>query len=78
MPFNPLVLDIFDKYQANKNKLLYAISNQKFNDYIKEACKLAGLTEQGRFSTEPPFGVLGMRLKSYHSKVSEVQLKFFN
>jgi integrase len=53
IPCNPVVLQIFDKYAANPNKLPTTISNQKFNDYIKEACKDAGLTEVGRLSTEP-------------------------
>jgi len=47
------VLDIFKKYERNRNRLPNAISNQKFNEYLKEVCKLAGLTEKGRLSTEP-------------------------
>lgn len=53
VPCNPVVLDIFEKYKENKNKLPNAISNQKFNEYIKEVCKEAELTETGRLSTAP-------------------------
>lgn len=53
VPCNPVVLEIFEKYKENKNRLPNAISNQKFNEYIKEVCKKAGLTEKGRLSTEP-------------------------
>jgi len=53
IPCNPIVLDIFKKYDHMPNKLPRAISNQKFNDYIKESCKLAGLTEKGRLETSP-------------------------
>ena len=48
IPCNPIVQEIFKKYDYMQNKLPRAISNQKFNDYIKEVCKLAGLTEKGR------------------------------
>jgi len=53
IPCNPHVLEIFKKYDKNPNKLPRAISNQKFNDYIKEVCEAAGLTETGRLSTIP-------------------------
>jgi len=53
IPCHPLVLKIFDKYKHNPNSLPKAISNQKFNDYIKDACKEAGLTETGRLLTSP-------------------------
>lgn len=53
VPCNPVVLEIFEKYKANKNKLPPAISNQKFNEYVKEVCELAGLKENGRLSTDP-------------------------
>ncbi|MCO5238114.1 MAG: site-specific integrase [Chitinophagaceae bacterium] len=53
IPCNPIVLQIFKKYENNPNRLPKTISNQKFNDYIKEACKAAGLTETGRLSTNP-------------------------
>jgi len=51
IPCSPIVLDIFKKYESNYNTLPKALSNQKFNEYIKEACCLAGLTEKGRLST---------------------------
>lgn len=51
IPCNPIVQDIFKKYDHMPNKLPRAISNQKFNDYIKEVCKLAGFTEKGRLDS---------------------------
>ena len=53
IPCHPIVLEIFTKYKTNANKLPKAISNQKFNEYIKEACKQAGMDEVGRLSTKP-------------------------
>lgn len=53
IPCNPVVLEIFKKYGENANKLPPSISNQNFNEYIKEACKLAGLTEKGRLLEKP-------------------------
>ena len=53
IPCNPVVIEIFDKYQDNANKLPRSLSNQKFNDYIKDACEAAELTEQGRLITDP-------------------------
>lgn len=53
IPCNPIVLDIFKTYDSNANKLPKSISNQKFNDYIKEACEAAELNEIGRLSTAP-------------------------
>lgn len=53
IPTNPIILEIFEKYKNNPNKLPKAISDQRFNDYIKEACKVAGLRETGRLITEP-------------------------
>jgi hypothetical protein len=48
-----IVLKVFDKYSSNANRLPKTISNQKFNDYVKDVCKAAGLTEKGRLSTDP-------------------------
>ena len=53
IPCHPIVLEIFKKYGTNGNMLPKAISQQKFNEYIKEIAKLAGLTEVGRLSTDP-------------------------
>jgi integrase len=53
IPCDPVVLQIFEKYKHNTNRLPKAISNQKFNEGIKEACRLAGFNEKGRLSTEP-------------------------
>jgi integrase len=53
IPANPLILEIFEKYSVNANKLPEAPSNQKFNEYVKEVCRIAGLTETGRLMTAP-------------------------
>lgn len=53
IPTNPVIIELFNKYQQNANKLPKTISNQKFNDYIKEVCKMAGLTETGRLTSRP-------------------------
>ena len=50
IPCNPIVLEIFQKYGGRPPK---RISNQKFNEYVKELCKQAGLSEKGRLSTDP-------------------------
>lgn len=53
IPCNHTVLDIFIKYESKPNKLPKSLSNQKFNDYIKEVALRAGLTEKGRLITAP-------------------------
>jgi integrase len=53
IPTNPLILQLFEKYKGNRNRLPKSISNQKFNDYIKDVCEAAGLKEKGRLSTDP-------------------------
>ena len=53
IPCNPVVLDIFYKYGHMANKLPRAISGQKFNEYIKEAGRKAGLTVPGRLLNAP-------------------------
>lgn len=53
IPCDPMVMEIFDKYANEKNKLPRSVSNQKLNEYIKEACRVAGLTEKGRLQAEP-------------------------
>lgn len=53
IPCHPLVQEIFNKYQDNENRLPSSISDQKFNGYIKEACKLAGLNQTGCLLTNP-------------------------
>lgn len=53
IPCNHIVLDIFKKYESNANRLPKSLSNQKFNDYIKEVAITAGLTEIGRLTTTP-------------------------
>jgi integrase len=53
IPCHPIVLEILKKYKDNYNSLPKALSNQNFNQYIKEVCQRAGLTEKGRLSTFP-------------------------
>ena len=53
IPCNPVIMEIFEKYADRPNKLPKTISNQKFNDYIKDVCKLAELNEVGRISARP-------------------------
>lgn len=53
IPCNPIVLQIFEKYKHNPNRLPKSQANQPFNRAIKEVCKLAGLTETGRLGTIP-------------------------
>lgn len=43
IPLHPLVRAVFDKYGGRLPKM---ISNQKFNSFIKEVCKMAGLNER--------------------------------
>lgn len=50
---DPFVKQIFEKYSSSPNKLPASISNQKFNDYIKEICKEVGFTETGRDAEKP-------------------------
>jgi integrase len=53
IPCYPVVLQIFDKYKDNPNRLPKALSTQKFNVGIKQVCKIAGFTEAGRLATKP-------------------------
>lgn len=53
IPATPIVLDIFRRYDHSPNKLPKKISNQKFNEIIKKACKDAGLEEIGRLAADP-------------------------
>jgi integrase len=54
IPIHPKVLEILKKRDG---KFPYPISDQKYNDYIKEVCKIAGLTDKVKGSkkteTEP-------------------------
>ncbi len=52
IPCNPIVLEIFSKYEKNKNRLPKRISGKNFNIYIKEAARMAGLTQTGRLLTK--------------------------
>lgn len=51
IPCSPTLLEIFEKYKPCY--LPKPISGPCFNRYIKEVCKLAGLTETGRLLTDP-------------------------
>jgi len=42
IPFHPMVKSLWEKYGG---ELPRNVSNQKFTDYIKEVCKLAGINE---------------------------------
>lgn len=53
IPCSDTVLTIFDKYKMNPNSLPRAISSQKFNDYLKDVCKDAGMVETGRLINDP-------------------------
>jgi integrase len=53
IPCNLVVMEIFDKYADRPNKLPKTISNQKFNDYIKDVCKLAEFNEKGKVLSRP-------------------------
>lgn len=53
IPCSQVVLEIFKRYKDSPNNLPRSLSNQKFNDYVKEVCQAAGLTEKGRLITEP-------------------------
>ncbi|HEX8314126.1 MAG TPA: phage integrase SAM-like domain-containing protein [Flavisolibacter sp.] len=53
IPCHPIVLQIFYKYGRNTNRLPKSISNQKFNEYIKEVCKAANFDQAGRLTTHP-------------------------
>ena len=48
IPITPNALKIFEKYQF---ELPQPISNQKFNEYIKEVCELAGITSDVSIKT---------------------------
>lgn len=53
IPCDEMVLKIFDKYKDSPNRLPKTISLQKFNDYIKDACKEAEMKEAGRLVDDP-------------------------
>lgn len=43
IPVHPVVMEIFEKYEFNLPDM---ITNQRFNEYIKEACRIAGITSK--------------------------------
>jgi integrase len=50
IPCDEIVTNILGKYEGSMPK---APSNQKFNEYIKEVCKITGLKEKGRLPSKP-------------------------
>jgi len=53
IPVNPIILEIFEKYKDNPNKLPKSISDVRFNDYIKEVARLVGFNNKGRVADNP-------------------------
>ncbi|MDP4150770.1 MAG: site-specific integrase, partial [Bacteroidota bacterium] len=53
LPCHPVVREILDKRRESGAPWPRPLSNQKFNKYIKELGRLAGLTEKGRLSASP-------------------------
>lgn len=52
IPCDSIVIEIMEKYKNYNNSLPPSISNQKFNIYIKEVCKLAGMTKLVRIGNK--------------------------
>lgn len=48
IPCDEIASEILNRYKNTATGLPYCPSNQKFNEYIKEVCKEAGLKEKGR------------------------------
>ncbi|NUQ83015.1 MAG: site-specific integrase, partial [Bacteroidetes bacterium] len=44
IPLNRMALEILDRYAGQFSSCLPVISNQKFNEYLKELCQFAGIT----------------------------------
>jgi integrase len=53
IPYTPLMHMINAKYPHTPNNLPEPIADATFNEYIKKACRKAGLTERGRLVTNP-------------------------
>lgn len=54
IPVNPIILEIFKKYDHNPNKLPKSLTDVKFNLYIKEATKqIPEFRVKGRVATDP-------------------------
>jgi hypothetical protein len=53
LPCHPVAREILDKRRESGTPWPGPLSNQKFNKYIKELGRLAGLTEKGRLSAAP-------------------------
>ncbi len=65
IPVHPVVDEILKKYDGN----LPIISDQKFNDYLKEVCRLAGIDEKHTF-TRTVGGKLVSETKAKYELVS--------
>jgi integrase len=52
IPCNDMVQSIFRKYKDSPTGMPPVISDQKYNQYIKELCKKAGLVETGRLNSD--------------------------
>jgi|SRR5882724_12006768 len=50
---HPIAAEILAKYPGGPGALPAPPSNQKFNAYIKEVCRLAGLHQKGRLPSDP-------------------------
>ncbi len=53
IPCHPIVIELFEKYKSNPNRLPKSISNGKFNAYIKKVCEIAGMTATGALIGQP-------------------------
>jgi hypothetical protein len=53
LPCHPVAREILDKRRESGTPWPKSLSNQKFNKYIKELGRLAGLTEKGRLTASP-------------------------
>ncbi|HTO15202.1 MAG TPA: site-specific integrase [Edaphocola sp.] len=62
IPIDTEIKRILDKYNGSTPE---AISNQKFNEYIKEACRIAGITESIQFPEEKGGKVTFMTKEKY-------------
>lgn len=62
IPLHPQIKEILKK----RNNVLPTISSQKFNDYVKELCQLAGFTEEILGSIKDP--KTNRKVKGYYPK----------
>jgi integrase len=66
VPLHPKVIEILDKREG---MFPYAISDQKYNDYIKDVCEIAKLTQKVKGSkhieTSPKSGIFRKKTEMY-------------